>query len=79
MIDKVLKLLRKEVGVVINPSDFIIAIMSAAEEPAILALQSGLDSIYQGIEKKVNNTESPIDDKVLEIFTKAITTWEPKK
>jgi len=62
----------------VNVSDFILMLIAAAEGPAIIALQSGLDAVYNGIEEKVKQSDNPVDDKVLEVFAKAITTWEPK-
>jgi len=62
----------------VNASDFLLMLIAAAEGPAIVALQSGLDAVYNGIEAKVKQSDNPVDDKVLEMFSKAITTWEPK-
>jgi len=62
----------------VNASDFLLALISAAEGPAITALQAGLDKVYNEINAKVKATDNPVDDKVLEVFTKAITTWQPK-
>jgi hypothetical protein len=56
----------------------IMIMLNAGDEAIEIGIRAGLDIAYAGLKNKVNDTSSPIDDKVLQIFTDAIQSWEPK-
>jgi hypothetical protein len=58
--------------------DFIMLLLNAGDGAIQSGIQAGLDIVYGNIKVAVEESETMIDNKVLEIVVNAIKDWEPK-
>lgn len=56
----------------------IMLMLNAGDEAISTGIKAGLDIAYAYLKNKVNDSTTPVDDKVLQIFVDAVQGWEPK-
>jgi hypothetical protein len=56
----------------------ILIMLNAGDEAIQAGIKTGLDIIYAYFKKQVEESRTPIDDKVLQIIVNAIHDWSPK-
>ena len=56
----------------------ILIMLNAGDEAIQAGIKTGLDIAYAYFKKQVEESRTPIDDKVLQIIVNAIHDWTPK-
>jgi hypothetical protein len=56
----------------------ILIMLNAGDEAIQAGIKTGLDIAYAYFKKQVEESRTPIDDKVLQIIVNAIHDWSPK-
>ena len=56
----------------------ILIMLNAGDEAIQAGIKTGLDIAYAYFKKQVEESRTPIDDKVLQIIVNSIHDWSPK-